>query len=150
RNLKAVIVYAGGNDGQALRLREQEIPEEIRKDPRKRRQAEWIQWNDAARWSAVYEARVRSFINALCAGGVRRVLVLLPTEGENRHWTERMERIQSLQASATQGTQCGRVIDPRGVRLKEGATMDGIHLSRSGAQAVWEHIKEAILNALRN
>ncbi|MBN8616793.1 MAG: DUF459 domain-containing protein [Deltaproteobacteria bacterium] len=146
--LRGLVVYAGGNDAQAIRLRERELPEAVRTDRRARRTAEWIQWRDEARWRTTYEGRVRSFVDALCTAGARRVLVVLPAEGENEHWSERMERIQVLQESATRATRCGRVIDPRGVRVREGATVDGIHLSRTGARAVWDRVGASIVEGL--
>ncbi len=146
--LRGLVVYAGGNDAQAIRLRERELPEATRADRRARRSAEWIQWRDETRWRSTYEGRVRSFVDALCTAGARRVLVLLPAEGENEHWSERMERIQTLQESATRASRCGRVIDPRGVRVREGATVDGIHLSRTGARAVWDRVGQAIVDGL--
>lgn len=146
--LRGLVVYAGGNDAQAIRLRERELPEAVRTDRRARRSAEWIQWRDETRWRPTYEGRVRSFVDALCAAGARRVLVLLPAEGENEHWSERMERIQTLQDSATRASRCGRVIDPRGIRVREGATVDGIHLSRTGARAVWDRVGQAIVDGL--
>lgn len=146
--LRGLVVYAGGNDAQAIRLRERELPAEARSDRRTRRTAEWIQWRDETRWRPVYEQRVRSFVDALCTAGARRVLMVLPAEGENEGWSDRMERIQALQESATRASRCGRVIDPRGVRIRDGATVDGIHLSRTGARAVWDRIGTSLLEGL--
>jgi len=149
RALRGLVVYAGGNDAQAIRLRESELPAEVRSDRRARRSAEWIVWREEARWRPVYQARVRSFVDALCAAGARRVVVLLPAAGENEHWTERMERVHELQAAGARESRCGRAIDPRpGVRIREGATLDGIHLSRTGARAVWDRVGASIVEAL--
>jgi len=149
RSLRGLVVYAGGNDAQAIRLRESELPAEVRSDRRARRSAEWIVWREEARWRPVYQSRVRSFVDALCAAGARRVVVLLPAAGENEHWTARMERVHQLQAAGTRESRCGRAIDPRpGVRIREGATLDGIHLSRTGARAVWDRVGPSILEAL--
>lgn len=148
RALRGLVVYAGGNDAQAIRLRDAELPEAVRTDRRARRTAEWIQWRDEARWRETYQTRVRTFVDALCAAGARRVLVLLPAEGENENWSERMERIQALQESATRASRCGRVVDPRGVRVRDGATVDGIHLSRTGARAVWDRVGTSIVEGL--
>lgn len=148
RAMRGVIVYAGGNDGQAIRLREREIAPEARGDRRARRRAEWIPWQDEARWRDVYRARVQAFVDALCAAGARRVVVLLPAEGENEGWSERMRRIHELQAAGVAATRCGVAVDPRGGRLRTGATVDGVHLSRSGARAVWERVGPSILAAL--
>lgn len=149
RALRGLVVYAGGNDAQAIRLRESELPAEVRGDRRARRAAEWIVWREEARWRPVYQSRVRSFVDALCAAGARRVVVLLPAAGENEHWTERMERVHELQAAGTRESRCGRAIDPRpGVRIREGATLDGIHLSRTGARAVWDRVGPSIVEAL--
>ncbi|GAB4116287.1 MAG: hypothetical protein OHK0013_50030 [Sandaracinaceae bacterium] len=152
RALRGVVVYAGGNDAQAIRLREHEVPSREAPAPgqarRRTRLDEWIVWREEARWRPVYQQRVRSFVEGLCDAGARRVLVLLPAEGENEGWSERMQRIRELQEAGTRGTRCGRVIDPRGARVRQGATLDGIHLSRTGARAVWERIGAAILGEL--
>jgi catechol 2,3-dioxygenase-like lactoylglutathione lyase family enzyme len=154
RALRGLVLYAGGNDAQAIRLRARELParEAPAEGQARRRGAmrpnEWIVWREEARWSPIYQERVRSFVQGLCDAGARRVLVLLPAEGENEGWSARMTRIQELQAAGTRGTRCGRVIDPRGVRVREGATLDGIHLSRSGARAVWDRVGQAILQEL--
>lgn len=146
--LRAIVVYAGGNDAQAIRLRERELPAEARASARARSSSEWIVWRDEARWRSVYEARVRRFVDTLCEGGAPRVVMLLPTEGENQRWSERMERIRELQDSATRASRCGRVVDPRGARLREGATVDGVHLTRTGARAVWERMGASLLEAV--
>jgi catechol 2,3-dioxygenase-like lactoylglutathione lyase family enzyme len=154
RALRGLVLYAGGNDAQAIRLRAHELPSrEAPAEGQTRRRGgmrpdEWIVWREEARWRPVYQQRVRSFVEGLCNAGARRVLVLLPAEGENEGWSGRMERIQELQEAGTRGTRCGRVIDPRGVRVREGATLDGIHLSRTGARAVWERVGQAILGEL--
>ncbi len=148
RALRGLVVYAGGNDAQAIRLREAELPAEAR-GRRPTQREEWIVWREEERWRPVYQSRVRAFVDALCTAGARRVLVLLPAEGENESWSSRMERIQALQEAGTRGSRCGRVIDPRGVRVREGATLDGIHLSRTGARAVWDRVGTAILDELR-
>jgi catechol 2,3-dioxygenase-like lactoylglutathione lyase family enzyme len=152
RALRGLVVYAGGNDAQAIRLREHELPPRPEGEGRARRGGrrpdEWIVWREEARWRPVYQGRVRAFVDALCNAGARRVLVLLPAEGENEGWSGRMERIQELQDAGTRATRCGRVVDPRGVRAREGSTLDGIHLSRTGARAVWDRVGETILREL--
>lgn len=142
-SMKGVLVYMGGNDGQAIRLREGEP----RVTPQER--DGWIIFRNEERWNDVYKSRVRTFVDSLCEAGVGKVIVILPTEGEDdARYASRMGRIQALQTEATRGSRCGVVADPRGVRLPAGATADGVHLTRTGAQVVWRHIATTVLGAL--
>jgi len=149
--LRGIVIYIGGNDAQAVRLRESELPATPTRTPRARRAraGEWIVWRDEATWSARYQARVTAFVSALCTGGVPRVVFLLPAQGENEHWTERMTRVRNLQEAGTRATRCGVAIDPSAVRARPGSTVDGIHLSRTGAHAVWDRVGTQILDQLR-
>jgi len=149
--LRGIVIYIGGNDAQAVRLRESELPATPTRTPRARRDraGEWIVWRDEATWSARYQARVTAFVSALCTGGVPRVVFLLPAQGENEHWTERMTRVRNLQEAGTRATRCGVAIDPSAVRARPGSTVDGIHLSRTGAHAVWDRVGTQILDQLR-
>lgn len=149
--LRGIVIYIGGNDAQAVRLRDSELPPTPTGAPRARRDrtGEWIVWRDEAAWSARYQARVTSFVSALCTGGVPRVVFLLPAQGENEHWTERMTRVRNLQEAGTRATRCGVAIDPSAVRARPGSTVDGVHLSRTGAHAVWDRVGTQILDQLR-
>ena len=151
--LRGIVIYMGGNDAQAVRLRESELPPPPADAPRRRRRdraGEWIIWRNEAEWSARYQARVTAFVSALCTGGVPKVIFLLPAQGENEHWTERMTRVRNLQAAGTRATRCGVAIDPSAVRARVGSTVDGVHLSGSGAHAVWDAVGTQILDQLRS
>jgi hypothetical protein len=150
--LRGIVIYMGGNDAQAVRLRESELPPPPADAPRRRRDrtGEWIIWRNEAEWSARYQARVTAFVSALCTGGVPKVIFLLPAQGENEHWTERMTRVRNLQAAGTRATRCGVAVDPSAVRARPGSTVDGVHLSGSGAHAVWDAVGTQILDHLRS
>ena len=137
--MRGVVVYMGGNDTQALRVREGELESS---------NEEWIQWRDEARWTTLYSARVRSFVEGLCEGGLRRAVVVLPSEGERGGWSDRIRRVQAAQAEGVRGTRCGVVVDPRGGQIREGDTVDGIHLSRQGARTLLLRIGPPIVAAI--
>ena len=152
RSLRGIVIYMGGNDAQAVRLRPSELPPPAAGSARARRRdrsGEWIIWRNEAEWSARYQARVTAFVSALCAGGAPRVIFLLPAQGENEHWTERMTRIRNLQDAGTRATRCGVSVDPSAVRARPGSTADGVHLTGSGAHAVWDAVGARILDQLR-
>ncbi len=142
-SMRGVLVYLGGNDAQAFRLRDSELPAGT---PESRR---WIQFRDEARWSEAYRQRVHRFVDALCAAGARKVVVIPPVDGDQAGHAARIRRVQRLQVEGTQGTRCGVVADASGVRLGPELAGDGVHLNRAGARAVWEHIGSTILGALR-
>ncbi len=137
---EAVLVYAGGNDVQALRL----MPAE-RREGEERRQ--WIRWNEEARWRDLYAARVRSFVDALCTRGARRVVIILPANGGRAGWRNRIPRVRDAQARAAHGSRCGVTIDGG---IEELDSVDGVHLSRRGARGLWDRIGDALLGALRS
>lgn len=140
---RGVLVYLGGNDAQAFRLREGEYPEGA---PEPRR---WIQFRDEPRWSEAYRRRVQRFVQALCTAGAPKVVVIPPIDGEDPRHGERIQRIQRLQVEGTRETSCGVVADPSQVELGPELAGDGVHLNRAGARAVWQHIGPTILGALR-
>lgn len=141
RSMRGVVVVLGGNDTQAIRLR----PEEVNGS---RGHDSWIIWRDEQRWTQIYTARVRAFVDALCTAGAPHVAVLLPADGERDGWSDRIHRVQEAQAAGTRASRCGVVIDPRGGRVRTGATVDGVHLSRTGARDVWDRIRESMVQAL--
>lgn len=140
---RGVLVYLGGNDAQAFRLRDGEYPDGA---PESRR---WIQFRDEQRWSEAYRHRVRRFVEALCAAGAPKVVVIPPVDGDQPTHAARIQRIQRLQAEGTAGTRCGVVADASEVELGPELAGDGVHLNRAGARAVWQHIGPTILGALR-
>lgn len=140
---RGVLVYLGGNDAQAFRLREGEYPEGA---PESRR---WIQFRDEARWSDAYRARVHRFVEALCAAGAPKVVMIPPIDGDDPRHGARIQRVQRLQMEGTRGTRCGVVADPSQVVLGPELAGDGVHLNRAGARAVWQHIGPTILGAIR-
>jgi len=141
--LKGVIVYLGGNDAQAFRMRPTEVPAGT---PESR---QWIQFRDEQRWSEAYRTRTRQFVEAMCAARARKVVIVPPIDGDSSTHSERIRRVQRLQVEGTRGTRCGVVADPSTVRLGPGHAGDGVHLNREGARVVWQTIGEGILAALR-
>lgn len=137
--LEAVLVYAGGNDTQALRLR----PGERRYDEARR---DWIRWSEEARWRELYANRVKAFVNELCARGARRVVLILPADGGREGWSERIGRVRAAQAAGARGSRCGAAVDP-GWRVF--ASYDGVHLTGSGAQRLWVRVGEELLGLIR-
>ena len=138
--MRGVIVYMGGNDTQAVRLTAEES--------RDRGSPSWIVWRNETRWLERYTARVTAFVSGLCEAGARRAVVILPADGERPGWAERIHRVQDAQAAGTRAARCGVVVDPRGVPVREGSTVDGVHLSRTGSRAVWDRIGSAVTTAL--
>lgn len=139
--MRGVVVYMGGNDTQAIRLRRAE-------EATIGGGEEWIQWRDEARWNEVYIGRVRALIEGLCSAGAPRVMWVLPTEGDREGWADRIHRVQDAQAAGTRGTSCGIAVDPRGLHLTERSTSDGVHLTRTGARDVWRIIGPPLVAGL--
>jgi len=138
--LRGVVVYMGGNDTQAVRLRSEESAD--------RGADSWIAWNEETRWTEVYTARVRALVQGLCDAGAPRVMWVLPTDGDREGWAERIRRVQEAQAAGARGTSCGVVVDPRGLRITERSTSDGVHLTRTGARDVWRIIGPPLVAGL--
>jgi catechol 2,3-dioxygenase-like lactoylglutathione lyase family enzyme len=138
--LRGVMVYMGGNDIYALRLR--------RSESRDRGPASWVSWNDEARWTEIYTGRVHTFVEALCMAGARRTIVILPTDGDREGWADRIHRVQDAQSAGVRGTTCGVVIDPRGRAVRSGDTLDGVHLSTRGARELMQRIGPVLIAAL--
>lgn len=130
--MRGVIVYMGGNDTQAVRLRREESED--------RGEASWIVWREEERWTEIYTQRVRALVEGLCSAGAPRVMWILPADGDREGWAERIHRVQDAQAAGTRGTSCGVVVDPRGVTVRSSSTSDGVHLTRSGSRDVWRVI----------
>jgi hypothetical protein len=134
-----VLVYLGLNDAQSLWL---SAPERSRMGRR------WLAWGDA-RWSSVYEQRVRRYLERICARGARRVLVLLPVDVARPALQRRLNRIRKLQARA-----CGSAVATAGDWNRFGAggrerrRRDGFHMTEHGARVVWRRIREQTLAVL--
>jgi glyoxylase I family protein len=140
-SMRGVVVYMGGNDTQAIRLRRAE-------EDTIGAGEEWIAWRDEARWNEIYSSRVHALVEALCSAGAARVMWVLPTDGDREGWAERIHRVQDAQAAGTRGTTCGVVVDPRGLRITERSTSDGVHLTRTGAREVWQIIGPPLVAGL--
>lgn len=140
--MRGVVVYMGGNDTQALRLRREEAPGGTRGE------ASWIAWREEARWTEIYTARTHALVEALCEAGAPRVMWVLPTDGDREGWADRIHRVQDAQAAGVRGTRCGVVVDPRGLRITDRSTSDGVHLTRTGARDVWRIIGPPLIAGL--
>jgi hypothetical protein len=141
---RAVVLYFGGNDAQALWLRPAE---------RKRPDDTWMKWNDEG-WSALYERRVVDLVEAVCASGVPKAIVLAPADVARDALQARLDRIRDLQRTAASRTSCGRFVATSGRNLLspggEGLyAADGIHMSRVGAQVLWERLRVPIMELVR-
>lgn len=139
---RAVVLYFGGNDAQALWLR-----------PRERRAVlePWVTWQDE-RWSRLYMRRARRLIDALCTRGVRSVVVLGPVDVQRTPLQERLERIRALQRAAVRSTRCGHFVAtgaPRSAATRDVPEAlyydDGVHMTRRGAQLVWARIRARVM-----
>jgi hypothetical protein len=143
-NTAVVLVYLGLNDGQALWL---PAPE------RRRMGRRWLAWSDA-RWSNVYEQRVRRYLTRICARGARRVLVLLPVDVARPRLQRRLNRIRKLQARAAAASSCGAALETAGDWGRFGAPgrerrrRDGFHMTEHGARVIWGRIRKRVLAAL--
>jgi hypothetical protein len=138
----AVFVYLGMNDAQSIWLRPNE------------RQAfgrgEYLPWTDE-RWHALYVQRAQEFFERICERGAQRAIVLLPVDVQRERLQRRLKRIRDLQAQAASSSSCAVALstagdlgrfDSSGAPLRK---RDGLHLSASGAQAVWRRIQSEAL-----
>jgi lysophospholipase L1-like esterase len=138
----AVFVYLGMNDAQALWLR----PGEQLAFGRM-----YLPWTDA-RWQALYAQRAQEFFERICERGAQRAIVLLPVDVKRERLQRRLKRIRDLQAQAASSSSCavalstagdlGRFDSASGGPLRK---RDGLHMSASGANAVWRRIQAEAL-----
>jgi hypothetical protein len=146
KQTRAVFIYLGINDAQALWLYPWERTEARRK---------YLPWRDA-RWSSLYVRRARGFLERICRRGARRAVVILPVDVRRSRLQKRLKRIRALQAQAASTSSCGvalatggdegrYVVDGTALRLR-----DGFHLSRAGARVVWERIRAKALRVVEN
>lgn len=137
---RGAIIILGGNDAQSLFLR----PSEHAMSSGRRR--EWVEWSDERGWRAAYRKRTKDLVDALCAAGVPKVLVVVPADGTHESWSQRIVRVQEEQLEGARTSRCGRGLDTRGARPREGDTVDGIHLSNRGARTVWTRVGPEVLS----
>jgi hypothetical protein len=146
---KAVIVFAGVNDGQGLWLHKKERT-------KKGKSGRWIYYRDEEPWSQKYESRVRDFVEGLCANGVERVVILLPVDVIPEKLEKRLVRVRALQAAAATGS-CGMAISTSGDleifktnrrKKKSYRASDGVHPTGKGAEAIWGRIGEELIRSL--
>jgi hypothetical protein len=141
RSTAAVVFYVGANDGQSLWL----SPEE-----RQEQESPWVGWHDE-RWSSIYEARATKLIRSVCARGARNAIVLPPADVPSERLQSRLDRIRPLLQRAARATDCGRFVPTTGDRGRffiDGEALrsaDSVHMTRPGAQRVWERIRNVIL-----
>jgi len=140
KSTDAVLVYIGGNDAQALYLRNDERPP---------KSDGWVRWEDD-RWDEVYTERVQTFVEGLCKKGAKKVIVLPPVDvvGDKMH--QKLERVRQAQMKGANATSCGAAVPTSGDRGKftvDGESMrakDGIHMSPAGAARVWQRVEPKI------
>jgi hypothetical protein len=144
KQTRAVFIYLGVNDAQALWLYPWERTQARRK---------YLPWRDA-RWSSLYMRRARQFLERICQRGAHRAVVILPVDVRRSRLQRRLKRIRSLQAQAASMSTCGvalatagddgrYVVDGTALRLR-----DGFHLSAAGATVVWERIRAKALRVV--
>jgi hypothetical protein len=146
KQTRAVFIYLGVNDAQALWL----YPWERTKPRRK-----YLPWRDA-RWSSLYVRRARRFFERICQRGAHRAVVILPVDVRRSRLQQRLQRIRSLQAQAASMSTCGVALTTAGDEgryVLDGTALrqrDGFHLSPAGATVVWERIRAKALRVVEN
>jgi hypothetical protein len=136
---RGAIILLGGNDAQSMFLRQDERRLSTGRRP------DWVEWGDERGWRNAYRLRTKGLVDALCAAGVPKVLVVIPADGTREGWINRIPRVQEEQLEGARLSRCGRGLDTRGARPRESDTLDGIHLSSSGARAVWARVGNELL-----
>lgn len=139
RHARGALILLGGNDAQSLFLREHEL----RLSTGRRRT--WVEWNDERGWRAAYRGRTKALVDALCAAGVPKVMVVVPADGTLEGWLSRIVRVQEEQLEGARLSRCGRGLDTRGAAPRDGDTLDGVHLSGTGARRVWARVGDELL-----
>lgn len=132
-----VFVYLGVNDGQSIWLRpgDREHPDEP-----------WLRWNDP-RWPSVYRKRAQQLYESMCKRGAQRVIVILPVQVVKPSLERRLRRIRTLQREAAERVSCALALSTTGddetftVKGEPTRQRDGFHLTRVGAELVWQRVK---------
>ena len=60
-------------------------------------------------------------------------------------WIARIGRVQEEQLAGARISRCGRGLDTRGARPRAADTLDGVHLSSTGARTVWARVGPEVL-----
>lgn len=147
---RTVVILFGGNDGQNL----------LPADSAERR----VPWEDEARWTPAYEARVRRLMELLSADG-RSVVLLSPTNRAPAISRARMVRIRAAMKRAVAGLPRVTYLDmfpftsdPHGRWLQSGLDAfgrrvpfrrgDGIHLTPEGGAEVSRRLLPTLTHLL--
>lgn len=145
RGVRSVMLYIGGNDAQSIWLRPEERTVE----------RPWVFWNDE-RWSSIYHARAVEMIEAVCARGVKHVIVLPPADVRSARLQTRLDRVRNLLRRAAKSSACGRYVSTTGdskffaIATEPLRTPDGVHMTFAGAQRVWQRMRDAVLKLARS
>lgn len=140
----AVVLYLGGNDAQPLWLEPSE---------RGRDGEAWVKWGEA-RWSEIYEKRVRHLIDATCTRGAQRVIVLPPVDVVGKRMQSKLERVRTLQEHAAASSKCGRAVRTTGdaadlqTEAKRLRGPEGVHMTHVGAARVWGRVGARLLSLI--
>lgn len=138
-----VIVYLGMNDAQSFFLR----PSERGDDGGK-----WIKFEDEARWAKAYEERATAFLEGVCKRGAKKTVVLLPIDVKSPVMQKRLDRIRDAQKAAATHAGCSTALATTGdvgnwtVKGKSTRASDGVHMSREGAEVIWDRVKSKVLS----
>jgi hypothetical protein len=141
---KAVFVYLGVNDAQAVWL----YPHE-----RGPTGATTVPFG-ALDWDTIYTRRTREFLDRICRRGAQRAVVLLPVDVNRNDMQHRLDRIRDIQVQAASQTSCAAVVQTAGdagqFELAGVAKRmpDGFHMSSMGARVVWERIEPEVVRLL--
>lgn len=113
-----------------------------------------VSWRSPT-WMARYEQRVTTFIDVLCARGVGRVVLMLPIDVRPKLLDRALRRIRAAQINAAARSQCGLAVATEGdaprfalgkVKLRK---RDGFHITKMGAQVVWNRIDPIVSRLLQ-
>ncbi len=146
KQTRAVFIYLGMNDAQALWL----YPWE-RREPRRK----YLPWRDT-RWSSLYLRRARGLLELICRRGAHRAALILPVDVRGKRLQQRLKRVRALQAQAASTSTCGVALATAGDERRyvlNGTPLrqpDGFHLSPAGARVVWKRIRANALRVVEN
>ena len=91
------------------------------------------------------------FVNRLCERGVPRVVLLLPVDVRHTKLDSALRRIRAAQVNGTLRSQCGVAVATagdmptfvdRGRKLRR---PDGFHMTRAGAEVVWQRARPTVM-----
>jgi hypothetical protein len=143
-NTAAVFIYLGVNDAQAVWLHPHERGDfGLTSVP-----------FGSEDWEAAYARRTREFLGKICERGARRAIVILPIDVNRPDLQQRLYRIRDVQERAASITTCAVTVQTAGDAGEfelDGAQKrqpDGFHMSKLGAQIVWDRILPKVLSLL--